>query len=267
MTLFDVIDKAAKMGFEGIEFIDLQKDLPQSERLALATQLRARAEEKGLPIVAYTVGAKLWKPPFLLGREIRRVMREVDVAVALGAPLMRHDLVWALTKHGRGKSFYTMMPRLAKAVRKITAYAAERGVKTCSENHGQVAQDSDRMEAFVKLVNHPNYGLLVDMGNFLCVDEEPRSAVTRVAPYVIHAHAKDMLCCAPDTDGGKGIIKTRGGNGLKPTAVGEGSVPVPQCIAALRSAGYDAWLSLEFEGAEDNITALGNGLAFLRSCI
>lgn len=264
MTLFDVIDKAAELGFEGIEFIDLPKDLPHAERLALAKKLRAYAEEKGLAVVAYAVGARLWKPLFAHRREVARVLREVEVAAALGAPVMRHDLVWALTKRGRGKSFFTMIPKLAKDARKITEYAAQRGVKTCSENHGYVAQDSERMEAFVKAVAHPNYGLLVDMGNFLCVDEEPLSAVTRVAPYVIHAHAKDMLLCDADTDGGEKILKTRGNNHLKPVAVGEGSVPVADCITALKSAGYDGWLTLEYEGKEDCLAAIPRGLAFLR---
>ena len=32
----------------------------------------------------------------------------------------------------------------------------------------------------------------------------------------------------------------------------------------LKKAGYDGYLSLEFEGMEDNLTALKAGLAYLR---
>lgn len=59
----------------------------------------------------------------------------------------------------------------------MTAYAAEKGIKTAVENHGTFCQDSDRVELLVNTVAHDNFGLLVDMGNFLCADENPAAAV------------------------------------------------------------------------------------------
>lgn len=265
MTLLDTVDKAAEMGFEGIEFIDLPKDLPGEERLALAKELRLRVQAKGLSMVAYTVGARLWQPTEeLLRAEVARVKGEVDIAAALGAPIMRHDLVWELEKTGEGRSFRSMMPRLAETVREIADYAAERGIKTCSENHGRIAQDSDRMEAFVALVAHDNYGLLVDMGNFLCVDEDPVTAVSRVANYAFHAHAKDMLILPHDADP-TGLIATRGAGWLRATAIGHGSVPVERCLKILKRAGYDGWVSLEYEGKEDCLWGIAEGLKNLRA--
>ena len=266
MTLLDTVEKAAELGFAGIEFIDLPKELPHEQRLSLAAELRERVAKCGLSMVAYTVAANLWQPSEAARRaEIERLFGEVEIAAALGAPVMRHDLVWRLDAAGTGRSFLGMMPQLAVSVREIADYAAKRGVKTCSENHGLIAQDSTRMEAFAALVDHDNYGLLVDMGNFLCVDEDPVTAVSRVAGFAVHVHAKDMRICSPDTDGGVGIIKTRGMNGLKPTAIGEGSVPVARCIAILKKAGYDGWLSLEYEGREDCIAGITRSIAALRS--
>ena len=264
LTLPQVVDKAAEMGFEGIEFIDLPVcDSPEA-RLALAADLRARAEENGLCVVAYAVGAKLWQPTEeLLRAEIERVKGEVDIAAALGAPVMRHDLVWALDKSGTGRSFVGMMPALAKAVREIAAYAATKGVCTCSENHGRVAQDSYRMEAFVAAVDHDNYGLLVDMGNFLCVDEDPVTAVSRVANLAVHAHAKDMEIL-PFGTSPEGLIVTRGAGLLRCTAVGHGSVPVERCLHILKRAGYDGWVSLEYEGREDCLWGVAEGLKNLK---
>ena len=39
----------------------------------------------------------------------------------------------------------------------------------------------------------PNYGWLVDMGNFLCADDLPVHAVPIAAPYAFHVHVKDFL--------------------------------------------------------------------------
>lgn len=264
LTLLQVVDKAAEMGFEGIEFIDLPTGDGPEARSALAAELRERAAKNGLSMVAYTVGAKLWQPTEELRRaEIERVKGEVDIAVALGAPVLRHDLAWALDKSGPGRSFLGMMPALAETVREITEYAATKGVRTCSENHGRVAQDSYRMEAFVNAVNHDNYGLLVDMGNFLCVDEDPVTAVSRVANLAFHAHAKDMEIM-PFGTSPEGLIATRGAGLLRATAVGHGSVPVERCLHILKRAGYDGWVSLEYEGREDCLWGIAEGLKNLK---
>ena len=113
-------------------------------------------------------------------------------------------------------------------------------------------------------VNHENYGLLVDMGNFLCVDENPVTAVSRVAPYAIHAHAKDMVV---RNKPGRHNIVSRGGNFLACVAVGEGDVPVEQCIRILKKAGYEGYLSLEYEGKEDCIEGIATGIANLKKYI
>lgn len=258
LTHFGCVAKAAELGFDAIEFTDLTGDT-QEERSAEASALRAEADRLGIAICAYTVGADLFREsPEEREAEIERLCRQVDVAVLLGAPILRHDVCWRLTGQGNGRSFDRMLPQLAESTRRVAEYAASRGVRTCSENHGMLAQDSDRMERLFNAVAHENYGLLVDMGNFLCVDESPVTAVSRVAPYAIHAHAKDFLPC---TDGG---IVTRGANHIRGTVIGEGIVPVRQCLAILRKAGYDGYVTVEYEGTEPCIEGIRRGLEHLR---
>jgi len=50
------------------------------------------------------------------------------------------------------------------------------------------------------------------MGNFACADEESVSAVTRMAPYAFHFHAKDfhMKKAGQWADPGEGWFKSRG---------------------------------------------------------
>ena len=149
----------------------------------------------------------------------------------------------------------------------LTAHHAKaKGIRTCSENHGYIFQDSERMMALIDAVDDPNYGWLVDVGNFLCADEYPLTAVKNALPYAIHAHVKDFLYrkadelyITPD-----GFFNTRNGNLLRGTVLGHGDVPVAACVKLLREAGYDGVLSLEFEGAEENIPAIKLGYAYLR---
>ena len=106
------------------------------------------------------------------------------------------------------------------------------------------------------------------MGNFVCVDEDPAIAVSRVAPYAFYVHAKDFhLKSGEGTDPGEGYAKTRGGNYRRGAIIGHGNVPVKSCLTALKMANYTGGIAIEFEGMEDNITALKIGLINLKRYI
>lgn len=258
----DLCDKAKELSFDGIEFIDLktENDLAEAERI------RAHCEAIGLPIAAYTVGANLMLDD--LDAEVARIKGCLDVAAVLGAPVLRHDATFKL-REIENYTWEDAIHDMAPAIREISEYAAKKGIRTCSENHGHVFQDSERVEALICAVGCDNYGWLVDMGNFLCVDEWPLDAVRRAAPYAFHAHAKDFLyhVVKDGVPTPEGFFRTRNGNLLRGTAVGHGVVPIADCVKVLREAGYDGWLSLEFEGMEDNISALTAGLAYLRKVV
>ena len=260
LTQLTAIAAAKEIGFEAIEFIDLTppEGVTQAE---YAVMLREEADRLGMIINAYTIGANLFQEtPEKEAEEIERLKGQVDIAALLGAKVMRHDVVYALTKTGAGRSFDAMLPTIAKNARIITEYAETKGIRTCTENHGYIAQDSDRVERLVNAVGHDNYGLLVDMGNFACADEDSAIAVSRVAPYAFHAHAKDFVK-RTFTQGPipGGCFQSRGCNYLRGVAVGTGDIPVKQCIAILKKAGYDGYLSIEYEGREDCIEGITAG--------
>lgn len=267
MTQADAVEKAKEMGFDGIEFTDLQPcEKPTLEQqLDYAAHIRERAQAAGLPVVAYAIGANLFfNSAQEEATEVQRLKGQVDVAAALGASVMRHDVSWGLWPSGPGRSFDGMLPTIAKNVRQVTAYAQEKGIRTCTENHGYLTQDSDRMERLFTAVGHDNYGLLVDVGNFSCVDEDSAVAVSRLAPYAVHVHAKDMLLLPEDAEDISNTMETRGCRRIRATWVGNGSVPVKRCLAILKKAGYDGWVSLEFEGPENCFEGIAKGLANLR---
>ncbi|MBQ9783663.1 MAG: sugar phosphate isomerase/epimerase [Clostridia bacterium] len=274
MTQLDAVRRAAEMGFEGIEFTDLKPVADQTptleEQLAYAEQIRREAEAHGIEIVGYMIGANLYGGSAEAdAAELARLKSQVDVAAALGAPLMRHDVCRTERFGDRVVSFDRMLPTIAEHVRQIAAYAAERGIRTCSENHGFIAQDSDRVERLYNTVAHENYGILVDMGNFACADEDSVRAVSRLAPYAVHAHAKDFIIkpYGAAIEEGLKSITTRGCNRLIGCALGDGDVPVAQCVSILKRAGYDGWITIEFEGNGDCIDEITKGLARLRDYI
>ena len=261
LTLEQTIDKAHEMGFEAIEFLDMP-GATQAERLAFAKELKKRADAHGMTINAYTIGANLYHDTAAANQaEVDRMKAQIDVAVELGCSVMRHDVCYATTKQGNGRSFGLMLPTIAQNARTITEYGAKCGIITCSENHGYIAQDSYRIEQLFNAVAHDNFGLLVDVGNFVCADEDNAAAVSRVAPYAVHVHAKDMY---KSTEPKPGYGRTRGCNYFAGAAVGEGDCNVQKCIEIIRTTGYDGYYSIEFEGAEDCYTAIARGYENLK---
>lgn len=265
LTQLECVAKAKEMGFDAIEFTDLKGET-LDEQKALAIEIKKEAERVGIEINAYTIGANLYHENAEDSeREIARLCGQLDVAKLLGARVMRHDVCYKLGKSGNARSFELMLPTIAANARRVTEYAETLGIRTCTENHGFIAQDSDRVEKLFNTVNHDNYGLLVDFGNFLCADEDPVHAVSRVAPYAVHAHVKDFIYFDEAVEGR--TIMTRGANYIAGAVIGEGVVPVRQCLKILKRAEYDGYVSVEYEGREDCMTGIARGLANLKRLI
>jgi len=266
MTQLEVVQKAKEMGFDTIEFSTLS--VSEGETLgSFAPKVKAECDRVGFAIANYTIGAD-----FINGSggdleaEIERVKSEVRIAAVLGAAGMRHDATRGFPpEHKGGRSFDAALPRLVEGCRAVSEFAAERGIKTMVENHGFFCQDSERVEKLVCGVGHANFGVLIDMGNFLCVDEDPGAAVGRLIPYAFHVHAKDFHTKpgnAPNP--GAGWFRSRAGNYLRGAIIGHGDVPIVQCLHIMKAAGFDGVLSIEFEGMEEPLEGIAVGLDNLR---
>jgi sugar phosphate isomerase/epimerase len=267
----DSIDFIASQGVDGIEFSGLDDGRPSASPLQRADALRQKCERHNLPVISYCTAAELLRPRAAQRAEIERVKREVDVAAALGVPSMRHDVTRGFGDNARGlripKTFDAALKVLVPAIREIANYAATKNVKTSLENHGFFMQASRRVERLIRAVGHENFGLTLDMGNFLCVNEDPLAAVKRLARYAIMVHVKDFHVRPKSSMPATGWFATPTKVALRGAIVGHGVIDVARQIEHMRRVGYDGYLSLEFEGMEDPLTAVKLGLDALRKLI
>lgn len=262
----ELVSIAKELGFDGIEFAEINPAEGQ-DKIEYAKTLKAECEKVGITPTQYSIGAD-----FINGsdgdleKEIERLKYEVDVAVALGVSGMRHDATGGFKGEERKyKGFDEALPRIVKGYKAVTEYAAKKGIKTMIENHGYFCQDSDRVEKVVTGVGNPNFGVQLDIGNFLCADENPVTACSRLAPYISYVHTKDFHIKSGNGFAPcDGFFKTRGGNYLRGAVLGHGDVPVLQCLSIVKNAGYDGFVTLEFEGCEDAKTACAWGLNTLK---
>ena len=244
------VDHAASIGATGFECVlnDLDPDF--------AAHIFKYIREKGLEAPIYTTGANFLVPN--PEAEVERVKKHIDVAAANGVTMMRHDVAWGFYEGYEGeKTIEAAVEIMAPAIREVAAYGESKGVITCSENHGRLFQDSDRVRKVYRGVNHKNYRFLCDIGNFGGVDEDCATATAALSDLICHVHCKDSLFrngMARNPGAFWGL--TRGGNYRRATIFGQGDNPTFQCLNVICSTGYDGYFSIEFEGIEDTLPAI-----------
>lgn len=249
MKLFDVIDCIQEFGGEHVEMVPAGFAIGGLED---ARAIRAHAEACGLAVSNYAIGANFLQPDSAsFEREVERVKREVEIAHALGAERMRHDAAWAPPAESTIRHFESALPQLAEGCARVADFAAGLGVTTSVENHGYLVQASDRVQKLLFAVDRPNFRTTLDVGNFLCADEDPVAAVRKNIPLASMVHLKDFCRREPAPWRQEGFFPTAAGHLLRGTVLGYGDLDLPAIIRELKAAGYDGFLSVEFEGQED----------------
>ncbi|WP_276358311.1 sugar phosphate isomerase/epimerase family protein [Cohnella caldifontis] len=248
MTVPDVIRWIAAEGGEHVEIVPIGFNL--AENPGLIDVIRRTAEDEKLDLSNYAVGGNLLPDDeAAFEAEIRRLTGEVDIARALGVRRMRHDVAWR--EDTSAALFRRELPKLAEACRRIADYAAEFGITTSVENHGYYIQSSERVLALLRETDRPNFKLTLDVGNFLCADEDSVAAVKKTAFAACMIHLKDFYSRPARRDPGEGWFPTAAGNHLRGAIIGHGDIEMRDVMGAIRASGYDGCLSVEFEGLED----------------
>ncbi len=256
ITHYDAIDKTLELGMDAVELQLFEEGVPEGDTFAeYARALVDYAHIKGLDVPIFTVQSNLYcKNPV---EELTRLMSMVDLASECCIPMMRFDVTYSFLGDEAAKTPKRVIEAVTPLIRRLADYAKTKGVKVCSENHGRLMQDSYRMEELFYQVDHENYGLLCDIGNFGAADEDCDRAVSRLLPHICFVHAKDaFLRSGMMYNPGRGFNRTRGGDYRRATIFGHGNVPTYQILLAISKSGYDGYVSLEFEGIEETLMAV-----------
>ena len=276
MTLLECIDWAARQGAYCLELVPFafRFDDPATGKIdaSLIKSVRRRAQDAGVELVNYSILADLCREGDALAAEKARIRHEIDIAAELGVPRMRHDVTAFRRPLAQNTltDFDRWLPVLTDSARELCEYAAARGVMTLIENHGFFANGCDRVERILNGVAHPNYGLLLDTGNIVCVDEDPVAACQALAARTRMVHLKDFYIRSRDPgdstqfDCGGHWFRSRAGKYLRGAILAQGDLDVYAILGALKKSGYDGCVAVEFEGLEDARYATGVSLANAR---
>lgn len=253
LTPLSAIQWIADNGGEHFEIVEFVLNLMEND--SLIPQIVDKAKAAGVEISAYCTGENLLDG----GREereekLRRLKAQVDIAHRLGTRVMRCDLSeWGRPpERNHIEQFEQDLPCLVACCRELADYAAQYGITITVENHGTYINGGDRVRRLILAVDRKNYRCTLDVGNALCVDEDPLVSVDELLPLAVSVHFKDFYVRHdPAVLGAEHWLTSNHGNYLRGAIVGHGEIPVDRVMKKLKEGGYDGYLAVEFEGMED----------------
>jgi sugar phosphate isomerase/epimerase len=272
MTVTDVVDWIGASAGEHMELAqagltpgsnDLGWNLDDDP--SLVETLASASARAGVELSGICIGSSFVGDPAFVATQVKRAKHHVELADRLDMRYLRHDVTpWALKDKGVD-DVETTLPILIEAAKEIAQHAAIYGITTSIENHGFFVNGSERVRRVVRGVDEPNFKTTLDVGNFLCVDEDPLVATRANLPYASFVHLKDFYVRPETFVTADGWLRTAGGHYILGSIVGFGDMDLPAICRSVTDSGYDGYVSIEYEGIEDCLLGCERGLANART--
>ncbi len=251
-TIENCIERAARMGFDGVEILKVQMS---SEDNSYLQKLKRLALHAGQPLMGLSTHQGFVSPE----REVRdanieRTRKQIDMAHKLGIPTIRINT----GRWGTIRSFDDLMANkgiepvlegyteeegfgwVIDSLEQLLPMAEEYGVVLGLENHWGLGRTAEGVMRIVNDLNSPWLQVTADTGNFF---EDKYEQFDMIAEKAVLIQAKTYY---------------GGGNWYTL------DLDYNRYAEILRRHNYRGYISLEFEGQEDPETAVPKSLEMLR---
>ena len=248
----DCIDRAAEMGFDGVEILHRQMS---DESNAYLQHLKRRAFRSGLDLMGFSIHQGFVYPdPAERQKNIDHTIKCIELAYKLGIPTLRLNTGrWNTIKSFddlmTAKGIEPMLPGVTEdegfkwvidSIEKLLPKAEECGVVLGLENHWGLGRTAAGVLRIFDAIKSPWLQITLDTGNFL---EDMYPQMERMAPHAVLVQAKTYF----------------GGGEWYTLEIDNARV-----AKILRDAAFQGYISLEFEGKEDPKTGVPKSLEVLR---
>lgn len=226
-----VLQEAVAMKYDGLELrgVNGELNLPRAKpflRQNLAATKR-QLQELGLEVCCLGTSARFHEKE-TLDDNLALAKSHIDLAAELGAPFVRvfGDKISSAVERSQ------IVDQVANSLIQLADYAQSTGVKVVLETHGDFSRSADILE-IMKQVSREEVGVLWDMHHpYRFFGEQPEETWQNISGYILHTHIKDSIGTKED---------------FHYCLIGEGDLPLRQCLQLLKNNGYDNWLVLEWE--------------------
>ncbi len=246
-----VMEQAHRMGLDGVEILHVQMESEENDYLQ---RLKRRAFELGLDIYCLSIHQGFVSPDPKVRREnVDHTLRCIEVAYRLGAPAIRLNS----GRWGTVESFDELMacggvePPLPgydeddafewviESIERCLPRAEEQGVMLALENHWGLTATPKGVNRIVEAIGSEWLGVTMDCGNF---PEDPYPKLAQIAPHTVLVHAKTYF------GGGEWYSL---------------DLDYARIAEILHQVGFTGYVSLEYEGREDPLTAVPKSVELL----
>ena len=234
---FDVLEMlklTRELEMDGIDFVTLHGKKPK--------ELKMMAEDLGIPVVCHTffAGELANHDVSVRSKGIDICKRSIEEAVILGAPII---MIPTPGVNGMGRS--ELRKLWIKGLKEVIPFTTDAKLILTVENfpgaNSPFVIADDMLEAIEVL---PELRITYDNGN-AGSGEDPAESFAKCSKYVVHAHFKDWdIQDAP----GEGRMLMLDGKYFRPALIGEGNIDQKSCVTALKNAGYEGFVNIEYEG-------------------
>lgn len=253
-TLFTV---AVQLGFDGVELDWSDPDWAQpGGRLAPDNRptIRRAAAEAGVEIPSVAAhflsrGGITLEETEAFGLEVIRT--GIELCVDLGARYLLVPFFSAAEIKG-----IATVSRLVKNLQQLAPDAEAAGVILAIEH----TMPAELTAEVLDNVDSSNIGNYWDMGNSMALGADPLEEIAHLGSRIARVHAKEYHQ-GSDSPGSRYALHF---DGLNRKPFGQGDVPVPAVLDALRQVGYDDYIVLETGKFDDPAGSAQAALKYLR---
>lgn len=223
-----------------------------------AAELRKRLDDAGIPVVCYIFSANLAATDRAeRAQALGAAKRAVEEAVALGAPRLM-----VTTPGAEGVDRAEMRRRWIGGLQAALPTVQDAGLTLTIENFPGASSPfvvaDDVLEGIRQV---PGLKLTFDNGN-AASGEPPGESFARCAEHVVHAHFKDWTVVDEPAPDRRLMLD---GRYYKAALIGEGDIDQAGTLAAMKRAGYDGCINIEYEGNDyPPAEAVRRAVAYLR---
>ncbi len=246
--------RTAELGFESVEpFTSYPTGQPPYE-VVDAKRLDAALRENGLAVACYS----MYSVPISvsLAEFCDAMKRHLEYAARIGAPFFHQT---PFPSRVQGERTYTYEEALETILPYTVAaadLAKEHGIVCLYEPQGPFFNGPDGLFGLLTAMKREctNVGICADTGNPLFADHDPLATFCRLSDDILHIHVKDYRVSEVPFEGVR-EQRSLAGRYITDCPMGEGVVPVSDCLAAVWDTGRRPRVALEIPGGPEVLSA------------
>ena len=227
-TLDEILTRCKGYGYDAIELRGIGAELDVTKTPDFATPqamaaTRKRINDAGLDVSAIDSSCT-FADPAKTQESLDHGRSQIDLAHAMGARFMR------IFGGGYPDTIdqATAMDNVASGLTTMGEYAKTAGVIVVLETHDSFSTGA-QVADILSRISHPNVAALWDLHHPFRHGEQPADTARLIGKNIAFTHVKDSI---------------PGGNYC---LLGDGDIPVLNCLRELKKSGYDGYVSVEWE--------------------